>query len=222
MWGRSMDIIKTLTTALKEADNQRARSTQVELGASSVGGCRAQAWHIINQTPKINEGTESLAAILGTAIHNTVQEALQSYDLFGEDYLLEQGFETPELKGHCDFYSRKDKLVVDWKTTSLKNLPKFPSAQQKMQVQLYGYLLTKNGLEVETVALCAIPRDGRMRDIKVWQAPYDESVALEGLQWIAEIKAMESAPPPERSAAFFCRDYCSYYDPSGKIGCTGK
>jgi hypothetical protein len=217
-----MDIIKTLTTALKEADNQRARSTQVELGASSVGGCRAQAWHIINQTPKINEGTESLAAILGTAIHNTVQEALQSYDLFGEDYLLEQGFETPELKGHCDFYSRKDKLVVDWKTTSLKNLPKFPSAQQKMQVQLYGYLLTKNGLEVETVALCAIPRDGRMRDIKVWQAPYDESVALEGLQWIAEIKAMESAPPPERSAAFFCRDYCSYYDPSGKIGCTGK
>jgi Domain of unknown function DUF83 len=217
-----MDIIKTLTTALKEADNQRARSTQVELGASSVGGCRAQAWHIINQTPKINEGTESLAAILGTAIHNTVQEALQSYDLFGEDYLLEQGFETPELKGHCDFYSRKDKLVVDWKTTSLKNLPKFPSAQQKMQVQLYGYLLTKNGLEVETVALCAIPRDGRMRDIKVWQAPYDESVALEGLQWIAEIKAMESAPPPERSAAFFCRDFCSYYDPSGKIGCTGK
>jgi len=217
-----MDIIKTLTTALKEADNQRARSTQVELGASSVGGCRAQAWHIINQTPKINEGTESLAAILGTAIHNTVQEALQSYDLFGEDYLLEQGFETPELKGHCDFYSRKDKLVVDWKTTSLKNLSKFPSAQQKMQVQLYGYLLTKNGLEVETVALCAIPRDGRMRDIKVWQAPYDESVAVEGLQWIAEIKAMESAPPPERSAAFFCRDYCSYYDPSGKIGCTGK
>ena len=217
-----MDIIKTLTTALKEADNQRARSTQVELGASSVGGCRAQAWHIINQTPKINEGTESLAAILGTAIHNTVQEALQSYDLFGEDYLLEQGFETPELKGHCDFYSRKDKLVVDWKTTSLKNLPKFPSAQQKMQVQLYGYLLTQNGLEVETVALCAIPRDGRMRDIKVWQAPYDESVAQEGLQWIAEIKAMECAPPPERSAAFFCRDYCSYYNPSGKIGCTGK
>ena len=217
-----MDIIKTLTTALKEADNQRARSTQIELGASSVGGCRAQAWHIINQTPKINEGTESLAAILGTAIHNTVQEALQSYDLFGEDYLLEQGFETAELKGHCDFYSRKDKLVVDWKTTSLKNLSKFPSAQQKMQVQLYGYLLTKNGLEVETVALCAIPRDGRMRDIKVWQAPYDESVALEGLQWIAEIKAMESAPPPERSAAFFCRDFCSYYDPSGKIGCTGK
>ena len=198
-----MDIAKTLQAALKDADGQRERSTQVELGASSVGGCRAQAWHIINQTPKTNENTESLSAILGTAI-------------------LEQGFETSELKGHCDFYSRKNKLVIDWKTTSLKNLQKFPSAQQKMQVQLYGYLLTQNGLEVETVALCAIPRDGRMRDIKVWQAPYDESVAQEGLKWIAEIKAMESAPPPERSAAYFCRDFCSYYDPSGKIGCPGK
>ena len=217
-----MDIAKTLQAALKDADGQRERSTQVELGASSVGGCRAQAWHIINQTPKTNENTESLSAILGTAIHHTIQEALQAYDLFGDDFLLEEGFETSELKGHCDFYSRKNKLVIDWKTTSLKNLPKFPSAQQKMQVQLYGYLLTQNGLEVETVALCAIPRDGRMRDIKVWQAPYDESVAQEGLKWIAEIKAMESAPPPERSAAFFCRDYCSYYDPSGKIGCAGK
>ena len=47
-----MEIIKTLTTALKEADNQRARSTQVELGASSVGGCRAQAWLTINQPQK--------------------------------------------------------------------------------------------------------------------------------------------------------------------------
>ena len=217
-----MDIAQTLSTALKAADAQRSRSVQVELGASSVGGCRRQAWHIINQTPKTNEDTESLAALLGTAIHSAVQEAMAAYDLFGDDFILEQAFETDELKGHADFYSRSHKLVVDWKTTSLKNLQKFPSAQQKMQVQLYGYLLNQNGYEVETVALCAIPRDGRMRDIKVWQAPYDEKVAQEGLAWIRDIKAMDSPPPPERSAAFFCRDFCSYYDATGVIGCQGK
>jgi hypothetical protein len=217
-----MDIIKTLQTALKQADGQRDRSLQIELGASSVGGCRAQAWHIINQTPKTNENTESLSAILGTAIHSAIQEALQAYDLFGDDFLLEQGLETPELKGNCDFYSRTHKLVCDWKTTSLKNLQKFPSAQQKMQVQLYGYLLNKNGYEVETVALCAIPRDGRMRDIKLWQAPYDSNIAEEGLRWIADVKAMQSPPPPERSAAYFCRDFCSYYDATGVTGCPGK
>ena len=67
-----MNIIKTLTTALKEADEQRDRSVQVELGASSVGGCKAQAWHILNQTPKTNHDTESLAAIIGTAMHTAI------------------------------------------------------------------------------------------------------------------------------------------------------
>jgi len=217
-----VDIVKTLTTALKEADSVKDRSVQVEIGASSVGGCRAQAWHIINQTPKTNHDTEGLSAILGTAIHHTIQEALSALDMFGEDFLIEQEFSVPELKGHCDFYSRKDKLVADWKTTTLKGLAKFPSAQQKMQVQLYGHLLTQNGYEVEQVALVAIPRDGKMSDIKVWQAPYDQAEADKGLNWLREIKEMQSPPPPERSAVFFCQNYCSYYDRTGVTGCPGK
>jgi hypothetical protein len=217
-----MDIIKTLTAALKDADNVRDRSVQVEIGASSVGGCRRQAWHIINQTPKTNEDTERLSALLGTAIHHTIQKALSAYDLFGDDFLIEQEFSVPELKGHCDFYSRSNKLVADWKTTTLKGLQKFPTPQQKMQVQLYGHLLIENGYEVEQVALVAIPRDGKMSDIKVWQAPYNQEKANEGLVWLREIKAMETPPPPERSAAYFCREYCQFYDALGETGCQGK
>ena len=78
-----MDIVKTLTTALREADSQRERSVQTELGASSVGGCRTQAWHILNQTPKSNFDTESLAAIMGTAMHTVIAEALAAHDVFG-------------------------------------------------------------------------------------------------------------------------------------------
>lgn len=217
-----MDIVKTLTTALKDADSVRGRSTQVEIGASSVGGCKAQAYHIINQTPKTNENTESLATILGTAIHSVIAEALIKYDVFGDDFMIEQGFSTDELKGHCDFYSRSAKLVADWKTTSLKNMAKFPTPQQKMQVHLYGYLLTQNGYEVEQVALVAIPRDGKMGDIRVWQDKYSPYQAEKGLAWLREIKAMETPPPPERSAQYFCSGYCQFYDPTGVTGCKGK
>jgi hypothetical protein len=217
-----MEILEVLKSALVQADNARARSGQVEIGASSIGGCRAQAWHIINQTPKTNERTEALAAILGTAIHSAIQEALLSYDVFGDDFLLEGEFQTPELKGHCDFYSREHKLVADWKTTSLKGLQKFPTRQQKIQVNLYGYLLRSNGYDVERVALVAIPRDGKMSDIVKWESNYDQSLVDEGLAWLAEVKAMPSPPPPERPAQIFCVNYCSFYDPTGEKGCVGK
>ena len=134
-----MDIIKTLTTALNEADSQRDRSTQVELGASSVGGCRAQAWHILNQTPKTNFNTEKLSAIMGTAIHTTIYEALKAHDIFGDDYILEEGFSDEYFKGHCDFYSRETQTVYDWKTVTLAKLAKggLPTKQQKMHVNIY-------------------------------------------------------------------------------------
>lgn len=217
-----MEIVEVLKSALVQSDKGRSRATQVEIGASSIGGCRAQAWHIINQTPKTNNETETLSAILGTAIHHAIQEALLSYDVFGDDFLLEQEFETPELKGHCDFYSRENKLVVDWKTTSLKGIQKFPTRQQKIQVNLYGYLLTSNGLPVERVALVAIPRDGKMSDIVKWESEYDPKLAQEGLEWLAEVRAMPTPPPPERPARIFCANYCSWYDPTGTKGCTGK
>jgi hypothetical protein len=217
-----MDIVKTLTTALKDADSVRDRSTQVEIGASSIGGCKAQAWHIINQTPKTNDNTESLATILGTAIHSVIAEALEKYDVFGDDFMIEQEFNTDLLKGHVDFYSRSAKLIADWKTTSLKGLAKFPTAQQKMQVNLYGYLLTQNGYEVEQVALVAIPRDGKMSDIRVWQDKYSPYQAEKGLAWLKDIQAMDSPPPPERPAFIFCKNYCSYYDKTGEVGCPGK
>jgi len=78
-----MDIVKTLQTALKDADANRGRSKQVALGASSVGGCRRQAWHILQQTPATNHDTENLAAIIGTAIHGAIFEAMKAADILG-------------------------------------------------------------------------------------------------------------------------------------------
>lgn len=215
-----MDIAELLKTALVDNDRSRARSLQKELGASSVGGCRRQAWSIINQVPKTNFDTDSLAAMFGTAMHETIAKALEQADPFG-DFLIEQEFRTPDLKGHVDLYIKSAKMVVDWKTITSKKLDKFPTNQQKIQVMLYGYLLEENGYEVESVALAAICRDGKMADTKVWSAKYDRSVALAGIEWIKQLKEMKEPPAPEERW-FFCKNYCEYFDESGVVGCPSQ
>jgi len=216
-----MDIQNLLKVALYEQDGQRDRSQQTQLGASSVGGCRRQAWSILNGIPKSNHDTEHLAAIIGTSLHATIAGAMEAADPFGNEFLIEQAFETEHLKGHCDLFIKSTGTVIDWKTTTKKKLAEFPNDQQRMQVQLYGYLIEEAGHMVAEVALVAIPRDGQTKDIKVHSEPYSREMAQQGLDWITDIKSRETPPAPEKSA-FFCKNYCAWYDQSGKVGCQGK
>lgn len=215
-----MDIANLLKTVLVDNDRSRERSLQKELGASSVGGCRRQAWSIINQVPKTNFNTDSLAAMFGTAMHEMIAKSLESADPFG-DFLIEQEFKTPDLKGHVDLYIKSTKTVVDWKTITKKKLPEFPKNQHKIQVMLYGYLLEEHGYEVETVALAALCRDGNMNDTKVWSAKYDRNIALAGIEWIKNLKEMKEAPEPEMRW-FWCKNYCEYFDETGVVGCPSQ
>jgi CRISPR/Cas system-associated exonuclease Cas4 (RecB family) len=216
-----MDIGTLLKVALNEHDNNRERSLQTELGASSVYGCKRQAWSILNGIQKTNLDTESLAAIIGTAVHATIADAMKAADPFGEEFLIEQEFRTKELKGHCDLFIKSTGTVVDWKTTTKKNLSGFPTEQQRMQVQLYGYLIEEAGHMVHEVSLVAIPRDGWHKDIKVHVEPYNREMALQGIEWIKDLQHQTNPPAPERSK-FFCTNFCEFYDKSGAIGCTGK
>jgi len=89
-------------------------------------------------------------------------------------------------------------------------------------VQVYGWILEQNGHKVNEVALCYIPRDGDIADIRVHREAYSEEIALEGLKWLDEIYNIVDAsaqPPAPEEKVFFCSRYCSYYDPSGEIGC---
>jgi len=216
-----MNIELLLKTALKDNDRSRERSQQTQLGASSVGGCRRQAFHILNATPKTNHDTENLAAIIGTSLHATIAEAMKKMDVFGDDFLIEQEFNTPDLKGHCDLFIKSTGTVIDWKTTSKKNIASFPSDQQRMQVQLYGYLIEEAGHKVNEVCLVAITRDGTFGHTKVHKEPYDREMALQGIEWIKDIQGMTIAPEPEKPRGF-CRSYCEWYDESGTAGCPAK
>jgi len=166
-----MDIKDLLIKALHEKENSRGRSTQVQIGPSELGGCRRKVWYRLNGQPETNDNELKLAAIMGTAIHAAIENALAD----NKDVLLEQTVEYDGMKAHVDCFIPGTGDVVDWKTVKNKNLNYFPSKQQRWQVQVYGYLIQKSGLgKVQTVNLVAIPRDGDERDVVVHSEPYDE------------------------------------------------
>lgn len=216
-----IDLQELLTKSLVSHDSQRDRSKQVEIGPSSLGGCRRRVYHELIETPQINQ-TEKLAAILGTFIHSGIESVMEREDPFGENYLREIEVSYGGIKGHVDLYIKNEGAVVDWKTKKKSGLRYFPSHSEIWQVQVYGYLLDANGYEVKTVSLVAIPRDGEMSDIKVHSEDYNPEVAKAALQWLQEIKdtvANSGAAPDPEEKVVFCAKYCSYYDPSGEIGC---
>ena len=212
-----MDIKDFLINALHAKESQRPRSTQVQIGPSELGGCRRKVWYRLNDQPETNDGELKLAAIMGTAIHGSIEEALKG----NKSVMLESEVEYNGMKAHVDCFIPSTGDVIDWKTVKAKNLAYFPSQQQRWQVQTYGYLIEQSGLgKVHNVHLVAIPRDGDERDIKVHSEKYDSSVALEALDWLAKVKESTEAPAPERDASY-CQFYCKYYDATGQMGCVG-
>jgi hypothetical protein len=218
-----VDIKEMLAKAVTAYDGQRDRSKQVKIGPSAIGGCRRRVYHNIMRTPTTNDTSmNSLPAIMGTYIHAGIAEAITREDPFGDNFLIEQQFETEKITGNIDLFIKDIGLVIDWKTTKVKSMRYSPSKSNIYQVQVYGWILEQNGHKVNEVALVYIPRDGDIADIKVHREAYSEEIALEGLKWLDEIYNIVDAsaqPPAPEEKVFFCSRYCSYYDPTGEIGC---
>jgi CRISPR/Cas system-associated exonuclease Cas4 (RecB family) len=214
------DPKELLLHVLHSKDASRDRSTQTEVGPSEIGGCRRKVWYRLNAQPHTNDNQSKLAAIMGTAIHAAIEDAIGAIDPEGKEYLVETEVAFGDMKAHVDLFVPSTGAVIDWKTSKVKNMSYFPSNQQRWQVQIYGYLLSKNGYEVKTVNLVAIARDGNEKDVKVHTEPYDEVMALAALSWLENVKASTVLPAPEKEASF-CKDYCQYYDATEQMGCGG-
>jgi hypothetical protein len=189
------------------------RDMQKDIGPSEIGGCRAKVWHRIAGTPTTNPGTLSLASNMGTAIHSWIEKTIAG----NERFLLETRVERDGIVGHVDCFDTEKNEVVDWKTTKLSSVRFFPSEQQVWQVQIYGWLFSPIR-QVDSVCLVMIARDGSERDIVTHVEPYSEAVALEGLEWLREVRDSLFVPRPEKKKKF-CRDYCQFFDPTGVVGC---
>lgn len=212
-----MNISQVVVDALTSADNARPRSKQTRVGPSEMGGCRARVWHKINGTQATNPATKRLAAVMGTAIHASIYDALRRVDPWGDRYELEVEAEAGGVVGHVDCYDKIDATVWDWKTTTKKSLSSFPSKQQRWQVQVYGYLLASTGRPVKRVGLVAIARDGNEDDVVQVSEDYDEATALDALAWLADVEALDTVPPGEKDPVSFCRHYCEFFG-----ACEGK
>lgn len=216
-----IDPKELLIEVLRSKDANRARSKQSQVGPSELGGCRRKVWYRLNDQPVTNDNEMKLAAIMGTAIHASIEDAIRASDPKGEKYWVETDVEYSGMKAHIDLYIPETGDVVDWKTVKKSNLSYFPTNQQRWQVQVYGYLLDKSGKgKPRTVNLVAISRDGDERDVVVHSEPYDPSIAEEALNWLSAIKESEVAPDPERDQNY-CKSYCKFYDATGEIGCSG-
>ena len=195
---------QTLIAALIAKDDSRARSKQTAIGVSSLGDCRRKVWHMARGDEGTNT-TRRLAAIMGTAIHTAIEAAID-----GTDALIEHRVEVEGLPpATIDYF--KDGEVIDWKTITMKNRDYFVTKQKRWQVQTYGYLLSQTGVPVHTVTLVGIPRDGSEDDILIHSERYDETIALEALQWLKDVQAAQEPPQPERDPATFCKSYCQFY-----------
>ncbi len=214
------DPKELLLHVLHAQDASRDRSLQTEVGPSEIGGCRRKVWYRLNAQPHTNDNQSKLAAIMGTAIHAAIEDAIGAIDPEGKEYLVETEVAFGDMKAHVDLFVPSTGAVIDWKTSKVKNMSYFPSNQQRWQVQIYGYLLSKNGYDVKTVNLVAIARDGNEKDVKVHTEPYDEVMALAALAWLENVKASKELPAPEKDASF-CKDYCQYYDATEQMGCGG-
>ena len=197
------------------------RSKQKRIGPSEIGGCSRRLWHRLRDTPETNPDTLVMAAWMRTAIHTALENSIRRDDPFGERYLLEQRLEWEEFKGQVDCFDKEDLEVIDWKTTSKRNLSGFPNEKHIAQVNMYGFLLEKHGLEVKYVTLVGIPRDGHETDV-VWHTePYNRDAALESIEHARAVSAMIEPPAPEMYKRF-CQMFCPYYDATEQVGCPGR
>lgn len=206
------------------SNKRSARSLQKSVGPSEIGGCSRQVWHRLNATPITNTETLELAAWMGTAMHADLERRVQLHDPFRERFMTEMSVTADGITGHIDLYDSWENEVVDWKTTTKSKLNSkrypWPSDQQRTQVHLYGYLLTRKDFPVDTVTLVGFPRDGNENHLTLHSEPYDPAIAQAGIDWLRKVEASENAPDPERPLTF-CKDYCQFYDASGLIGCPG-
>lgn len=199
-----------------------SRQHQVELGASEIGGCRMQTHLRINKHPVVNE-TLGMAAWMGTAIHKAIEANLRAFDPWGDEVISEleltsESWPIP-LRGHVDCYVPGENVVIDWKTTTKKNLRYFPKQQQIWQVHIYADMLREAGYTVNKVALVAIPRDGDERDVVVHRQDFDPSIVQQAKDWL---QAVVDGHVAADNSPSFCALYCGFYDPSGVNGCAGK
>lgn len=171
-------------------DKQNPRSKQVAIGPSEIGDqCDRRIGYRIAQIPKCNTEFDPWPAIVGTALHAWLDKAVQAWTQDQGDQVhwsTETTLSMSEfVEGHSDLYSHEFQAVIDWKGAGPDVMRKIrkdgPPVGYMIQTHIYGYGFEQKGWPVKKVALAFLPRAGWLKDMYVWSADYDRSVAESAL-----------------------------------------
>jgi hypothetical protein len=245
--------------ALIHRKSERApRSVQVHLGPSEIGAeCSRQVVGkmigagAVNGTglpmaPRTNHVSSPWPAIVGTAVHAWLAEALEEENARTgvQRFLAETRVApVPEHPGTADGIDTWARTVLDWKVVGPTTLAKIsspdgPSRRYKVQLLLYWLGCLIAGYDVRQIALIALPRAAPTLDqMYVWGCtPGPAEIAL--LQDVIRITAvrrqiaarilmgemhLKDVPiTPDETECYFCPLWRpqSFYD--GGPGCPGK
>lgn len=191
----ALKLKKHLIEMIKWADANTPRSLQTAIGPSEIGDpCDRRIGYHIAEVPKVNVGFDPWAAVVGTALHSWLDDAITAW--LKAHNSTEYITETPVVlddfvKGRSDLYQVEDGVVIDHKGAGPSVMRKVvkdgPGPGYVVQVQCYGYGYERLGYKVNKVALAFYPRAGWLRDMYVWTADYDRSVAERALARLSRI-----------------------------------
>lgn len=174
-----MKRVDIKTAVIHEITKKTARDKQRRVGPSDLGGCpRCLAEKMLGEGDGFGDDF-SLYPWIGTAVHHYLE-----YSTFpGAQHELRVSVgEIPgygEIKGTTDLLLPWDDgaTVLDWKIVALKRIRDFRvngvSKQYRYQVQMYGKGAVNEGFNVDSVAICFIPRDSQnVNEIWVHEEAY--------------------------------------------------
>lgn len=180
---------------IRWADQQNPRGQQVLIGPSEIGDlCDRRIGYRLAQVPASNVGVDTWPAIVGTAVHTWLQNAVNGWMEANptEDWMTETTLMVSEfVEGHADLYWATEQCVVDHKTQGPDVFKKTkvdgPAPGYVIQAQIYGYGFERAGYPVKKVALTFYNRAGWLKDMYVWSGDYDRSVAEGALARLYQI-----------------------------------
>jgi len=235
-----VDLLSDLTDVIKWTDANSARSVQATIGPSELGSlCDRRIAYRLAGTPEVNWWSDPLPAIVGTAVHGWLENAIKKFQEvhFMDRWMTEITVQPdPLVKGHVDLYDRDLSSIIDWKTVSPTKLKAWkasgPPEHYKDQVNLYGRGALNQGLAVSKVILVAVPRSGWLRDMQIWvdeYRPERAQAALDRMYAIANtmIKAgddlsFEDIPSVPSGECSFCPWYRGGSGRASMSGCSGN
>jgi hypothetical protein len=184
-----------LIDIIRWAETQNPRAKQVAIGPSEIGEpCDRRIGYRMAEIPAVNYSFDPWAAIMGTAIHSWLDDAVHLWmkEHNSDEWATETTLAINDfVEGHSDLYWKLHQTVIDWKGAGPDVMKKIirdgPPFGYQIQTHIYGYGFEQAGWPVKKVALAFLPRAGWLKNMYVWTADYDRSLAEAALNRLSVI-----------------------------------